>query len=78
MVTNDDIIVPMPVGVTTYTDMDLQPGTNYYYRIRAVNACNDDAGDQDTLCGGTDNAVNQPPTEVVRLCSGEDRSHGSE
>ena len=28
----------MPAGVTTHTDRGLQPGTTYYYRIRAVNA----------------------------------------
>ena len=36
----DDVIVPMPVGVTTYTDMGLMPGTTYYYHIRAVNGQN--------------------------------------
>jgi len=35
-----DVIIPMPAGVTTYTDRDLQPGTTYYYRIRAVNSVN--------------------------------------
>ena len=39
---DNDVIVPMPAGVTTHTDRGLQPGTTYYYRIRAVNVCNDD------------------------------------
>ena len=43
--TDNDVIVPMPAGVTTHTDMGLQPGTTYYYRIRAVNVCNDDTND---------------------------------
>ena len=38
---NDDVIIPMPAGVTTHTDRGLQPGTTYYYRIRAVNSVND-------------------------------------
>ena len=40
--TDSDVIVPMPAGVTTHTDMDLKPGTTYYYRIRAVNTNNAD------------------------------------
>ena len=35
-----DVIIPMPAGVTTYTDRALLPGTTYYYRIRAVNSVN--------------------------------------
>jgi predicted phage tail protein len=37
---DSNVIVPMPAGVTTHTDMDLKPGTTYYYRIRAVNTNN--------------------------------------
>ncbi len=56
---DNDVIVPMPAGVTTYTDRGLQPGTPYYYRIRAVNVCNDDANDatNDNDCS-PDQAVN--------------------
>ena len=43
--TDNDVIVPMPAGVTTHTDRGLQPGTTYYYRIRAVNVCNDATND---------------------------------
>ena len=35
---DNNVIVPMPAGVTTHTDMGLEPGKTYFYRIRAVNA----------------------------------------
>ena len=59
--TDNDVIVPMPAGVTMHTDRALQPGTTYYYRIRAVNVCNDDNDDNDLICGNDDTAITINP-----------------
>jgi titin len=49
--TDDDVILPMPAGVREHTDSGLAPNTIYYYRIRAVNACNNETGNEEA-CGG--------------------------
>ena len=35
---DNDYMLPQPLGATTYTDRDLEPGKTYNYRIRAVNS----------------------------------------
>ena len=51
---NDAVINPSPMLATTYTHSGLTPGRTYYYRVRAVNACNDGDGNDGAVCGADD------------------------
>ena len=58
-----------PVLATTRMHSMRTPGKTYYYRIRAVNLCNDDTA-SDPICGGV--GVDEEITDATKVWSGEE------
>ena len=58
-----------PDLATTYTHRMRIPGKTYFYRIRAINLCNDDDGG-DVVCGGA--GVDAEITDATKVWSSEE------